>query len=165
MGLEIGMRLPEADFLEFDGAAFRTVAGTELFAGRTVLAGMPGAFTRTCDGAHLPSLIRAAEGLRAAGVGRIAVVAVNDPFVMRAWGEASGALAAGIEMLADADGAFTKAIGMAFDAPPVGLYGRSMRYGMLVEDGAVRVLNIEPSRSECTLSSGEALLEAIVAAA
>jgi glutaredoxin/glutathione-dependent peroxiredoxin len=68
-------------------------------------------------------------------------------------------------MLADAAGAFTKAVGMDFDAPPAGFHGRSRRYGMLVEDGVVQVLNIEESRSECTLSGGENLLDAVRKAA
>ena len=165
MTLTVGDRLPEATFLEFTGGAPSEVAGAEVFAGRVAVFAMPGAFTRTCDGAHLPSVIRAADALRAEGVDQIVVIAVNDPFVMAAWRESSGAGAAGIRMLADASGAFTRAVGMDFDAPPAGFHGRSRRYGMLVEDGVVKVLNIEESRSECTLSGGENLLDAVRTAA
>ena len=75
---------------------------------------------------------------------------------MQAWGEATGAAAGGITMLADATGAFTKAIGMDFDAPPVGFSGRSKRYAMLVDDGVVKVLNIEEAPGRCEISGGEA---------
>jgi cytochrome c peroxidase len=165
MTLTVGDRLPEATFLEFTGGAPAEVPGAEVFAGRVAVFAMPGAFTRTCDGAHLPSVIRTSDALRAEGVDRVVVIAVNDPFVMAAWRDSSGAGDAGVRMLADAAGEFTKAVGMDFDAPPVGFFGRSQRYGMLVEDGVVTVLNIEESRSECTLSGGENLLDAVRKAA
>jgi cytochrome c peroxidase len=91
----------------------------------------------------------------------IACVAVNDPFVLEAWGEATGATEAGIRMLSDASATFTKAIGLAFDAPGAGFVSRSQRYAMLVENGVVRVLNVEESRGQCEISGGEALLAAI----
>ncbi|CAN5800882.1 hypothetical protein BH23PSE1_BH23PSE1_09710 [soil metagenome] len=80
---------------------------------------------------------------------------------MAAWGASSGAAEAGIRMLADAGGAFTRAVGMGFDAPASGFLGRSQRYGMLVEDGVVAALGLEESRGACTMSGGEALLDAI----
>ena len=85
-------------------------------------------------------------------------LSVNDPFVMSAWGESTGATAAGITMLGDADSSFTKAIGMDFDAPPVGLMGRSKRYAMLVDDGTVTILQEEENPGVCDVSGGEALL-------
>jgi peroxiredoxin len=161
MALEIGMNLPEAEFLEFAGAEPARVRSSEIFAGRAALFGMPGAFTRTCDGAHMPSILRCADALRAEGVDHIIVLAVNDPFVMAAWGRQSGAVDAGIRMLSDADSSFTRAIEMDFDAPAVGFFGRSRRYGALVEANRVVALGIEESRSECTMSGGEALLDAV----
>lgn len=161
MALQVGDRLPEAVFLEFTGGQPSEVPGAEVFAGRVAVFAMPGAYTRTCDGAHMPSVVRTADAFREEGVGRIVVLAVNDPFVMAAWGRSSGATDKGIRMLSDAGGAFTKAVGMAFDAPPVGFFGRSRRYGMLVEDGVVAALGIEESRSECSMSGGEALLDAV----
>jgi glutaredoxin/glutathione-dependent peroxiredoxin len=160
MALSVGERLPEAVFLEFTGDEPREVPSAELFAGTVAVFGMPGAFSRTCTGLHMPSVVRTAEALRAEGVERIVVLAVNDPFVMAAWGESSGGTAAGIRMIADASGAFTRAIGMNFDAPPLGFHGRSRRYGMLVEDGVVVAFGLEEARGVCALSGGEALLEA-----
>lgn len=164
MALKVGDRLPEAAFLEFKDGQPYAVPSAEIFTGRAAVFAMPGAFTRTCDGAHLPSVIRCANALLAEGIDRIVVLAVNDPFIMAAWGESSGATAAGIRMLADADGSFAKACHMAFDAPAVGFFGRSVRYGMLVEDGVVAALGVEESRSECSMSGGEALLDAVRAA-
>ena len=159
MTISEGQRLPEATFMEFDGKAPREVSGAEIFAGRkVVLFGLPGAFTRMCSAEHLPSYIRTADTFRARGVDAIVCVAVNDPFVMKAWSDASGAADAGLRLLGDPSGAFVRAIGLEFDAPPAGLYGRSRRFAALVEDGVVKVMNVEPGR-ECTVSGGDALLE------
>ena len=95
---------------------------------------------------------------RAKGVDRIICVSVNDPFVMGAWRTATGADKAGLTFLSDADGSFTQAMGMGFDAPPAGLFGRSKRYAMLIEDGTITALNLEESPGQCDISGGEALL-------
>ena len=95
------------------------------------------------------------------GVDEIICVSVNDPFVMKAWGEATGATAAGITMLSDAASEFTTGIGMNFDAPPAGLMARSKRYAMYVEDGTVKTLHLEESPGTSDISGGEALLAAI----
>ena len=161
MTISEGDRLPDATFLEFDGTAPREVPGAEVFAGKKVaLFGLPGAFTRMCSSAHLPSFIRTAGAFRAKGVDAIVCVSVNDPFVMKAWSDASGAGAAGVRLLGDPSGAFIRAIGLAYDAPVSGLFGRSRRFAALVDDGVVEVLNVEPGR-ECTISGGEALLERV----
>jgi cytochrome c peroxidase len=109
----------------------------------------------------VPSFIRTKDQFAAKGVDEIICISVNDPFVMKAWGEATGATAAGITMLSDAASEFTKAIGMNFDAPPAGLVARSKRYAMLVEDGVVTVFHPEESPGTCDISGGEALLAAI----
>lgn len=159
MTISVGDRLPEAGFLEFDGTAPSQVSAGALFAGRKVVVfGVPGAFTRICSAAHLPSFIRTVPAFREKGVDEILCVAVNDPFVTHAWSEATGAAAGGVRILADAAGDFTRAIGLSFDVPAAGLFGRSQRYAMVVEDGTVTVLNVEPGR-ECTISAGESLLE------
>ena len=122
---------------------------------------VPGAFTPTCHSAHVPSFIRTKDQFDAKGVDEIICISANDPFVMQAWGEATGANAAGITMMADAESAFTDAIGMRFDAPPAGLIGRSLRYAMLVEDGTVTILNREEAPGQCELSAGEGLLDSM----
>ena len=157
-----GDRLPDAELLRIGPDGPETVALSQLTAGRrVVIFAVPGAYTPTCHSAHMPSFVRTADQLRAKGVDAIVCVAVNDPFVLRAWAEASGAPAAGIEVLSDAEGALTQAIGMGFDRPQAGLLRRSRRYAMLVEDGAVRLLRAEDSPGTCDVSGGESLLEAI----
>lgn len=162
MTIAVGERLPEATLIEKTDAGMAPVTVGELTKGRkVVIFGLPGAFTGTCSTRHLPSFIGVAEKLRAKGVADIACVAVNDPFVMEAWGKGAGADKAGIRMLSDAGSELTGALGLRFSRPEAGLIDRSKRYAMLVEDGVVRVLNLEKSPGECELSSGEALLEAI----
>ena len=162
MTIEVGGRLPEATFLEKGPEGIAPVPSAGLFAGRrVVLFGLPGAFTGMCSTRHVPSFIRVADRLREKGVDAIVCVSVNDPHVMLAWSEDTGAGAAGIRMLADADGAFARALGLSFDNPAAGLFGRSKRYSLLAEDGVVRVLNLETSRTDCELSGGETLLAAV----
>ena len=121
MAIEVGDRLPEARFLEKGREGIAAVPAGEVFAGRrVVLFGLPGAFTGMCSTQHVPSFIRVADRLRAKGVDQIVCVAVNDPQVMAAWSEATGAGAAGIRMLADADGSFTRAMGLEFRQPGEG---------------------------------------------
>ena len=125
---------------------------------KVVIFAVPGAFTPTCHSAHVPSFIRTKDQFDAKGVDEIICVSVNDPFVMKAWGEATGATAAGITMLGDAESAFTTNIGMDFSAPPAGLLARSKRYAMLVDDGVVTLLQEEESPGVCDVSGGEGLL-------
>jgi peroxiredoxin len=161
MTIAVGDKLPEAILLEKTGSGIATVTTTELLGGRTVaLFAVPGAYTGVCSTQHVPSFIRVADELRAKGIDDIVCVSVNDPHVMQAWGEATGALDAGIRMLADPTSEFTKALGLAFDAPAAGLFGRSKRYALLAEDGAVSVFNLETSPGACEISAGETLLAA-----
>ncbi len=162
MPISTGDKLPGATLLQLGANGPESVALHDRLAGRKVaLFAVPGAYTPTCSSAHVPSFIRAMDALKQKGVDEVICVSVNDPFVMNAWGEATGANAAGITMLADPEGAFTAAIGMAFDAPPAGLHKRSKRYAMLAEDGVVKVLNAEDSPGQCEVSAGEALAAAI----
>lgn len=162
MTLTVGEKLPAATLLKIGANGPEAVDLAALTAGRkVVIFAVPGAYTGVCTTAHVPSFIRTKPQFDAKGVDEILCVSVNDPFVMAAWGEATGASAAGITLLADAEAAFTKAIGMAFSAPPVGLIDRSARYAMLVEDGVVTVLNREESPGVCELSAGEGLLAAL----
>ncbi|CTQ48919.1 peroxiredoxin [Jannaschia donghaensis] len=160
MAISTGDTLPDAQLIRMGADGPETVSLAEIGVGKTIAVfAVPGAYTPTCSSAHVPSFIRTKGAFAAKGVDTIVCVAVNDPFVMKAWGEATGATAAGLHMLADADGSFTKAIGMDFDAPPAGLIGRSQRYAMLVDDGTVKALHVEESPGVCETSAGESLLE------
>ena len=162
MSIQPGDRLPEATLIRMGADGPEQVKISDLTKGRkVVIFAVPGAFTPTCHSAHMPSFIRTKEDFAGKGVDEIICVSVNDPFVMKAWGEATGAEDAGIALLADPQSEFTTAIGMNFDAPPAGLMARSARYAMLVEDGEVKVLNAEDNPGQCETSAGEGLLEAI----
>ncbi len=161
MTIAVGAKLPEAVLLQIGANGPEPVAlGDRLRGRKVVIFGLPGAFTRTCSNAHVPSFIRSKAGFDAKGVDEVICVSVNDPFVMQAWGEATGAAAAGITLLADADATFTKAIGMAFDVPLLGFFNRSKRYALLAEDGVVTRFNPEPGTG-CEISAGEHLLAQI----
>ncbi|AZB54270.1 peroxiredoxin [Cereibacter sphaeroides] len=162
MVISVGDRLPEATLVRIGAEGPEQVQLSERLKGRNVVIfAVPGAFTPTCHSAHVPSFIRTKDQFAGKGVDEIICVSVNDPFVMKAWGESTGASGAGITMLSDADGAFTRALGLAFDAPPVGLIGRSRRYALQAKDGVVAVIHLEESPGVCETSGGEALLAAI----
>lgn len=162
MTISVGETLPEADLLRVGAKGPEAVSLSSLTKGRkVVIFGLPGAYTSTCTAAHVPSFIRTHEKFAAKGVDEIICVSVNDPFVMRAWGDSTGAAAAGLSMLADPAAAFTKSVGMEFTAPPVGFYDRSKRYALYAEDGVVKVLHAEESPGVCETSGGEAMLAAI----
>lgn len=158
MTIAIGSRLPEATLLKMgeNGAEAETLSD-RLKGRKVVIFGLPGAYTGTCSTAHVPSFMRTADKFAEKGVDEIICVSVNDPFVMKAWGEATGATAAGITMLGDADASFTKAIGQTFDVPHLGFFARSKRYSLLAEDGVVTRFNPETGPG-CEISAGEHLL-------
>ncbi len=159
MSISTGDKLPDATLLQMGAEGPEPVALADRLAGRkVVIFAVPGAYTPTCHSAHVPSFVRTFSQFSDKGVDEIVCVSVNDPFVMGAWGEATGASAAGITMLADPSSAFTTAIGMNFDAPPAGLNARSKRYAMLVEDGTVSLFQAEENPGVCEVSAGEALL-------
>lgn len=160
MTISQGDQLPDATLVELGAEGPAPVSLADKTKGRkVVIFAVPGAYTPTCHSAHVPSFMRTKDQFDAKGVDEIICVSVNDPFVMKSWGEATGAAAAGITMLGDADSSFTKSIGMDFDAPPAGLHTRSKRYAMLVDDGTVTLLQAEESPGVCEVSAGEALLE------
>lgn len=159
MTIATGDTLPEADFLVFgDDGPGKVALGPKLKGRKVVIFGLPGAYTRTCTAAHLPSFIAVMDDLKAKGVDEVICVAVNDPFVMKAWGDATGATDAGITMLGDADSSFSKALGLTFSVPDLGFFDRSQRYSMLVEDGKVTIFNPEPPNGQCEISAGQTLL-------
>jgi len=162
MTISVGDELPDATLLRMGAEGPEGVDLSSLTKGRKVVVfGLPGAFTGTCTSAHVPSFIRTKDGFAAKGVEEVICISVNDPFVMDAWGKSTGAADAGLHMLGDSDAAFTKAIGMAFSAPPAGFIDRSKRFSMLVDDGIVTILNEEPGPGVCEVSAGETLLAAL----
>lgn len=162
MAITKGDTLPGATLVKMGAEGPQQVELDTLTKGRkVVIFAVPGAYTPTCSSAHVPSFVRVKDQLAAKGVDEIICLSVNDPFVLAAWGETTGATEAGITMLGDAESAFTKAIGMDFTAPPAGLIARSQRYAMLVDDGVVTILHAEASPGECEISAGEGLLAAM----
>ena len=158
MAIKQGDTLPDAVFSKMGAEGPEIVNLANKTAGRkVVIFAVPGAFTPTCNSAHVPSFIRTKDQFDAKGVDEIICISVNDPHVMKTWGETTGATEAGITMLADAQSLFTTGIGMEFSAPPVGFFARSKRYAMLVNDGVVTILQ-EDAPGACDVSAGEGLL-------
>jgi peroxiredoxin len=161
MMIDTGQRLPDAELLRVGAEGPETVHLAERLKDRKViLFAVPGAFTPTCDSAHMPSFVRTADALRDKGVNEIICVSVNDAHVMRYWGETTGAAAAGITLLADPDASFTRSLGLLYSNPAVGMLDRSRRYAMLVEDGVITRLHLEQP-GVCEVSTGEAMLGAL----
>lgn len=162
MTLSTGDHLPDATLSRIGEGGPEQVTIRELSGGKKlVLFGLPGAFTRTCSAAHLPSFIRTAQVFRDKGVDHVVCISVNDPFVMKAWDDAMGASIAGIDMLADGDSSFTKAAGFEFTMPAFGFIDRCKRFSAYAEDGVVKVLNFETKAGTCDLTAGETLLSQI----
>jgi peroxiredoxin len=158
MSIKVGDRLPSAKFrvMSAEGPVWKTT--DDIFKGKKVaLFAVPGAFTGTCHKMHVPSILQNADAIKAKGVDTIAVTGVNDVFVMDAWKKACAA--ENLEFLADGNGEFAKAIDLTFDGSGNGLGTRSRRYSMLVEDGAVKKLNIEEAPGKVDVSGGDALLK------
>lgn len=161
MTISTGDNLPEASFFVMteDGSGATTTG--EMFAGKkVVLFAVPGAFTPTCHMNHLPGFVEHADAIKAKGVDEIAVVSVNDVFVMQAWADSTGATDK-ITFLCDPNADFAKAIGMELDLTDHGLAIRSKRFAMIVEDGKVTTLNVEDVPSSAVESSAEKILEAL----
>jgi peroxiredoxin len=154
-----GDTLPEATLLRIGANGPEQVSLHGLLKGRRViLFAVPGAYTPTCDSAHMPSFVRTADRFRDKGIDEIICVSVNDAHVMRYWGQSTGATAAGILLLADPEATFTSALGLVFSAPATGMLNRSRRYAMRVEDGVVTSFHLEKP-GVCEVSTGEAMLE------
>lgn len=159
MTIATGERLPEMTLKSVSADGPANIETADIFGGKTVvLFAVPGAFTPTCTLNHLPGYLDNRDEILAKGVDEIAVVAVNDPFVMKAWAEQSGGLGK-IRFLADWDGALTRAIGMDADLSAAGLGVRTKRYSMLVEDGVIKALNIEDNPGEADISGAARMLQ------
>lgn len=159
MTIKVGDKLPETKLktMTADGAKDLTTA--DIFAGKkVVLFGVPGAFTPTCSNNHLPGYLENHDPIIAKGVDTIAVVSVNDHFVMGAWQKFTGGEGK-ILYLADGNGSFIRAMGLEADLSMGGLGNRSKRFSMIVEDGTVKALNIEDSPGQAVASGAAKLLE------
>jgi len=145
MAIKVGDTLPlDLRLKEMQEGTPKDVSLGDVFKGRrVVLFAVPGAFTPTCSQKHLPGFVADAEKIRRKGVDDIVCVSVNDVFVMDAWGKASGATGK-VRMLADGNGEFARTVGLELDASGFGMGKRSQRYGMVVKDGRVEQLHVEP---------------------
>ena len=143
MTIKVGDKVPSATLTQMKGGAPQPIKTDDLFSGKkVVLFAVPGAFTPTCSAKHLPGFREKAAELKSKGVDTIACVSVNDVFVMNAWGKDQG-VGEDILMLADGNGAFTKAVDLELDGSRFGMGPRSQRYSMVVKDGVVKELNVE----------------------
>jgi peroxiredoxin len=156
MSIRIGDAIPSAVLSQMSENGPQPVSTTDYFAGRkVVLISVPGAFTPTCSAYHLPGFVENAAEFSNKGVDAIACMAVNDVFVMHAWGKS--AKANGIDMLADGNGDFTTALGLELDGSAFGMGQRSQRFALVAEDGIVTQLMVE-APGEFRVSSAESVL-------
>jgi glutaredoxin/glutathione-dependent peroxiredoxin len=160
MTIAIGDRVPEATLARMGPDGPVRLSTTDYFTGRRVaLFCVPGAFTPTCSARHLPGFVEKADAIRAKQIDEIAALAVNDIFVMDAWGKSAGAEGK-VTMLADGNGDFVRALGLEFDGSGFGMGVRGKRFSMLVDHGKVEALFVE-APGEFRVSSAEHLLQAL----
>ena len=158
MTISVGDKIPEVTLIKATAEGPQPVKSSDYFAGKRVaLFSVPGAFTPTCSAKHLPGFVEKASDLKAKGVDEIVGTAVNDAFVMGAWGKDQKAEDK-VMMLGDGNGEFTQAMGLTMDGSKFGLGTRSQRYAMVVEDGVIKHLFVEkPGAFE--VSSAEYVLK------
>ena len=162
MTIKVGDKIPTVTLRYLTPEGVKAVGSDEFFAGKKVaLFAVPGAYTRTCSQRHLPGYVTHATEIKAKGVDTIACLAVNDPFVMGAWGKEHHT-DGNIVMLGDGSGEFTRAIGLELDRRKEGMGMRSQRYSMLVDNGVVKSLSVEQQPGQVDASSAEAMLKALV---
>src|SRR3954465_16054663 len=158
MAIQVGDKLPDTKFRVMTGEGPQVKTTDDIFKGKKVaLFAVPGAYTGTCHKMHLPSIFLNAYAIKDKGVDTIAIISVNDVFVMNAWKKDTDLRDEAV-FLADGNADFTKAIGMELDASGNGLGIRSHHYSMLVEDGKVTKLNLEPAPGKVEGSGGDPLL-------
>jgi peroxiredoxin len=157
----VGDKVPSATLRYLSPEGPKGITTEELFAPgkKVVVFALPGAFTPTCSAKHLPGFVQQADAIHAKGVDTIACIAVNDAFVMGAWGKDQGT-GDKVMMLGDGNGEFTDAMGLSLDASRNGMGKRSQRYAMVVEDGTIKALHVEkPGAFE--VSAAEAVLKGL----
>jgi glutaredoxin/glutathione-dependent peroxiredoxin len=157
MSIKAGERMPAGALKRMTKEGPKDITTDELFKGKlVVLFSVPGAFTPTCDAKHLPGFVQLADQFRAKGVDTIACMAVNDVFVMNAWGKASG-VGDKILMLADGNAEYAKALGLELDAKGHGMGTRGQRFAILVKDGVATRVDVE-APGQFKVSAAEAIL-------
>jgi peroxiredoxin len=160
MAIAVGEKIPSAKLKTMTAEGPKDISTDDIFNGKkVVLFAVPGAFTPTCSAKHLPGFVEKAAEIRGKGVDTIACLAVNDAFVMGAWGKAQNT-GDKVLMLADGAAAFTKQLGLDLDLTGPGMGVRSKRYAMVVDNGTVKALQVEaPGAFE--VSSADAILKAL----
>ncbi|EKF41333.1 peroxiredoxin [Nitratireductor indicus] len=159
MPISVGDRIPEASLKQVDTDGAKDVSTNDFFAGRkVVLFGVPGAFTPTCSNNHLPGFVENRDAIGAKGIDDVAVISVNDHFVMKAWAGFTGAEDK-ITFLSDGNGDVTRALGLDIDLSKGGLGARSKRYSMIVDNGVVTAVNVEENPGEAVTSGAARILE------
>jgi peroxiredoxin len=160
MTIKLGDHLPKGALMHMGPDGPQKMTTDKLFAGKkVVLFSVPGAFTPTCDAKHLPGFVEHAGAFKAKGIDTIACMAVNDVFVMNAWGKASG-VGEKVLMLADGNAEYAKALGLDFDGSGFGMGTRGQRFAIYADDGVVKGLYVE-APGEFKVSSAEHLLQQI----
>ncbi|MGZ9108954.1 MAG: redoxin family protein [Micavibrio sp.] len=155
MTIQTGDRIPDITLKILGASGLEDIKTGDYFKGRKiVLFAVPGAFTPSCALKHLPGYINEANSIKAKGVDEIICLAVNDPFVMKHWGEVAGADGK-VTMLPDGNGELTKALGLGMDGSGAGLGFRSKRFSMIVEDGIVKDLQVEEKASDVGVTGAE----------
>lgn len=158
MAIGIGERIPSTTLIKATAEGPQPIQSDEYFAGRRVaLFSVPGAFTPTCSARHLPGFVEKADQLKAKGVDEIACTAVNDAFVLSAWAKGAEAEEK-VTMIADGNGDFVEALGLASDFSKFGMGKRGQRFAMVVNDGVVEQLNVEEPGA-FNVSSADYMLE------
>ncbi|GGA72687.1 peroxiredoxin [Nitratireductor aestuarii] len=159
MTIAIGQSIPDVKIKKVAGDGAEDVNTAEFFAGRkVVLFAVPGAFTPTCTNNHLPGFVENYDAFKSRGIDDVAVLAVNDVHVMRAWARFTGAEDK-LVFLADGNADFARALGLTLDLSAGGLGTRASRFSMLVEDGVVKQLNVEEAPGSAETSGAARLLE------
>lgn len=159
MTLKAGDKIPDVTLTIMGANGPEPIKTGDYFKNRkVVLFSVPGAFTPTCHKVHVPGFVAHADEIRKHGVGAVAVIAVNDCFVLDAWLQSLGAKGK-VDGLADGSGEFAKATGTELDLNAKGLGGRSKRYAALIADGVVMWIHTEEDSSKATVSSAESVLK------
>src|SRR4051794_5606540 len=157
MTIKVGDKMPAGTLTLATKDGPQKVSAEDFFKGKKVaLFSVPGAFTPTCDAKHLPGFVEKAEEFNAKGVETVACMSVNDAFVMKAWGKAQN-VEGKVQMIADGNAEYSKALGLEMDASGFGMGTRGQRFSLLIDDGVVKQVNVE-AKGEFKVSSADYLL-------